>query len=134
VSHGIRWSQLGALALVALAVCECGCMYEAGPRRHPRRVVVGPPPPPVVVMPAPPPPPDQVIIVAQPPPPPRVEVVTVRPSRAHVWVPGYWTWRSNAHVWVPGVWAVPPRGGAVWAPPQWRQVPGGWHHAPGHWR
>ena len=37
-------------------------------------------------------------------PAPVVEVVTVRPSPAHVWVKGHHVWENGRWVWIPGVW------------------------------
>ena len=49
-----------------------------------------------------------VVIQGNPPPPPpeRVEVITVRPCSAAMWVPGHWKWQGRAHgyVWIPGHW------------------------------
>jgi hypothetical protein len=74
-------------------------------------------------------------VVTEAPPPPRVEVETVRPSTAHVWIQGYWTYIDDHWVWAPGHWEVRPRTNAVWVPGQWDKDPTGkgWVWAPGHW-
>jgi hypothetical protein len=45
-------------------------------------------------------------VVSGPRPPDRVEVVTVRPSPAHVWVHGRWEHRPHGWVWIEGRWVV----------------------------
>jgi len=58
------------------------------------------------------------IIVTSAPPAVQQEVVVARPSSAHVWIPGYWTWRNNRYEWMSGHWEVPPRTDAVWVSPR----------------
>jgi hypothetical protein len=53
------------------------------------------------------------------PPALRVEVQSARPSAAHVWVPGFWTWQANAYVWTTSVWMLPPAPAAVWVQPRY---------------
>lgn len=88
-----------------------------------------PPPPPVVVTQAPP----QQVIVMAPPPQPRREVVYVRPSPRHVWIPGYWAWRGGRHVWIAGHYELPPRGYAHWREPRWERRGGNYVFFEGHW-
>ena len=49
-----------------------------------------------------------VVVYDRPAPPPeQVEVISVRPCPAAVWVTGHWTWkggRYGRYVWVPGHW------------------------------
>ena len=35
-------------------------------------------------------------------------MVYARPSRAHLWVPGYWSWHGGRYVWIAGHYEVPP--------------------------
>lgn len=96
-------------------------------------VVATPPPAPpqqVVVAPSQP----QQIVVVAPPPPVRREVVYARPSRNHVWVPGYWSWNHGRHVWIAGHYVVPPRGRARWVEPRWERRGGSYVLIEGHWR
>ena len=74
------------------------------------------------------------VVVRVAPPLARVEVRTVAPSHAHVWVNGYWRWNGSAHVWVAGAWHLPPRTGVAWVDGHWKKVRGGWTWVPGHWR
>ncbi len=78
--------------------------------------------------------PGATVVVKVRPPSPRKEVRSRRPSRRHVWVPGYWDWRGHSYVWVKGHWTVPPRVGLVWVPGQWVARQGGWIFIAGHWR
>lgn len=89
-------------------------------------------PPPQVVVTAPTPPPQQVIVLA-PPPSPRHEVIYGRPSPYHVWVPGYWAWRSGRHVWMAGHWEQPPRGYRSWREPRWERRGGSHIFIEGQW-
>jgi hypothetical protein len=92
-------------------------------------LVSAPPPASVVVNPSPAP---QVVILA-PPPPPRREVVYVRPSPRHVWIPGYWAWRGGRHVWIAGHYELPPRGYSAWREPRWERRGGNYIFFEGHW-
>lgn len=98
--------------------------------------VVVPTPPPAVpqsqVVVAPPPP-QQVVVVA-PPPPVRTEVVYARPSRHHVWIPGYWSWHHGRYVWIAGHYSLPPRGRDRWVEPRWERRGGSYIFIEGHWR
>ena len=68
--------------------------------------------------------------------PPRVviEKRTPRPSRGHVWVPGYQRWDGHAYAWTPGRWEQPPRPRAHWVAHHWVHQRGGWVLVEGHWR
>jgi len=57
-----------------------------------------------------------------------------RPSRVHVWVPGYHRWEGNAYVWTPGRWELPPRPGARWEAHRWVHRRDGWVFVEGRWR
>ena len=72
--------------------------------------------------------------VMAPPPQARVEVQVARPSVAHTWVPGYWSWRRGQHVWVSGHWMLPPQQGMVWEAARWVQRGPRWAFVEGHWR
>ena len=65
------------------------------------------------------------IIVTQAPPAVQHEVVLARPSSAHVWIPGYWTWRNNRYEWMGGHWEIPPRTDAVWVGPRTERLSDG---------
>lgn len=73
-------------------------------------------------------------VVRSAPPPVRVEVITVAPSPAHVWISGYWAWRDPDYVWVPGRWAHPAPGYRRWEPGRWRHDRHGWFWVEGRWR
>lgn len=68
------------------------------------------------------------------PPPPRREVVVVRPSPRHVWVPGYYRYQGNRYAWTSGRWMAPPRARAVWVPGYWAPRRGGYVWVGGYWR
>lgn len=68
------------------------------------------------------------------PPAPAREVVVVRPSPRHVWVPGYYRWHGGRYAWASGYWAVPPRPRAVWVPGYWAHQPRGYVWIGGYWR
>ena len=70
------------------------------------------------------------------PPAVRREVVTVRPSARHIWVPGYWHWREEGKAWgwVAGAWALPPHLHATWVGPRYERRGGEWIYSSGHWR
>lgn len=61
------------------------------------------------------------------------EVVMVRPSRAHIWVSGYWRLENHRHFWVAGRWELPPRGCREWSSPRWEHRPRGYVFVPGRW-
>lgn len=73
------------------------------------------------------------IVVMQAPPPAQQEIPTARPSRDHVWVAGYWSWRNDHYEWTAGHWEVPPRTGAVWVPPRWQPEGTSWRFYEGYW-
>lgn len=73
------------------------------------------------------------VVVMQAPPQAQQEVPSPRPSRDHVWVPGYWTWRGDRYEWMAGHWEIPPRAGAVWVPPRWQPEGTSWRFYEGYW-
>lgn len=73
------------------------------------------------------------IIVMQAPPAAQQEIPSPRPTRDHVWVAGYWTWRDNQYQWMAGHWEVPPRAAAVWVPPRWQPEGTSWRFYEGYW-
>lgn len=75
----------------------------------------------------------QVFVRFGPPAPPR-RVMVVRPSRHHVWVPGYYKWAGGRYMWTNGYWAVPPRGRVAWVPGYWASRRGGYVWFNGYWR
>ena len=153
-------SRLGRRALAwasACAVCGtigflAGCAYE--PESH---VVSAPPPAPPSTAPAtvyttpapatsvpvvtsngtiaavPTPVGASSIVVMQAPPAAQQEIPTARPTRDHVWVSGYWTWRNSRYEWVAGHWEVPPTASSVWVPPRWQPEGNSWRFYEGYW-
>ncbi|HVX65211.1 MAG TPA: hypothetical protein VHA11_01340 [Bryobacteraceae bacterium] len=75
----------------------------------------------------------EVFVRFGPPRPPR-EVIVVRPSARHVWVPGYYRWAGHRYVWTRGYWVMPPRPRAVWVPGYWAPRRGGHVWIAGYWR
>jgi len=74
------------------------------------------------------------IIVTSAPPAVQQEVVVARPSSAHVWIPGYWTWRNSRYEWMSGHWEVPPRIDAVWVAPRAERLSDGtYRYYEGFW-
>jgi hypothetical protein len=74
----------------------------------------------------------QVVEVA--PPALRVEVMPLRPSPRHFWIPGYWAWGPQGYLWYGGRWEIE-RPGWRWAPARWFHDGRRWHFARGHfWR
>lgn len=55
------------------------------------------------------------------------------PSRAHIWVPGYWGFHGGTRVWIGGAWALPPYAGWTWVGPQWTWNGYNWVWVEGHW-
>ena len=69
------------------------------------------------------------------PPAPQREVIVVRPSPRHVYVPGYYRWNRGRYVWVRGYWVRPPRYRNAWVPGYWNRQPRGGHiWVAGYWR
>jgi hypothetical protein len=73
------------------------------------------------------------IVVMQAPPAAQQEIPTPRPSESHVWVAGYWSWKSDHYEWLAGHWEIPPRTGAVWVPPRWQPEGTAWRFYEGYW-
>jgi len=74
------------------------------------------------------------VVVGVAPPVPRVEIVGRAPSPHHVWVPGFWGWRTHVgHVWYGGHW-MEAQPGYTWEPARWYERGGYWHLSGGHWR
>ncbi|MFT3830171.1 MAG: YXWGXW repeat-containing protein [Opitutaceae bacterium] len=73
-------------------------------------------------------------IVEQAPPPPEREIIIERPSPAHVWLGGYWTYRAGRHVWISGRWDLPPRPDVIWVTPHWVRRGHGYVFVDGCWR
>jgi hypothetical protein len=68
------------------------------------------------------------------PPAPRYGVVGVAPGPGFVWTDGYWGYRGNNYYWNDGRWVRPPRRGAVWVRPEWRNERGRYRFHRGYWR
>jgi hypothetical protein len=68
------------------------------------------------------------------PPPRRREAVPARPSRHHVWVPGYWAAERGRHEWVSGRWEVPPEGRSAWVAPRWETRGHSYVFVRGYWK
>ena len=73
---------------------------------------------------------------APPAPPVQQEVMVAPPGPAeqYAWHKGHYRWIDQTYVWVPGHWVRVPHPHAVWVEPVWRQGPGGWVFAEGHWK
>ena len=134
------------LALCGTLGLLAGCATET--ESH---LVTAPPPPAPGTAPAPP----QVVVVTQsqpvvatavvagpvnsyivvqaPPAPQAPEAIPARPSSAHVWVAGYWTWQNNRYAWMAGHYEVPPYSGAVWVNPRSESEAGAFRFYEGHW-
>jgi hypothetical protein len=74
------------------------------------------------------------VIVMQAPPALRVEVISARPSAAHVSVPGFWAWGGSVYVWTPSVWVLPPEPAAVWVAPRYEERSGVHVSISGFWK
>jgi len=72
-------------------------------------------------------------VVTQAPPAPQPEAMPPRPSSAHVWIAGYWTWQNNRYAWMAGHWEVPPYSGAAWVNPRTESESGNFRFYEGHW-
>lgn len=140
---------------ISALIAACGAVgFMAGCASEPASVVVSAPPPPapatavyttpvatapVAVAPGtavatvPSPVGASSIVVMQQPPAAQQEVPTPRPTRDHVWVSGYWTWRNNQYEWMAGHWEIPPRSGAAWIPPRWQPEGTSWRFYEGYW-
>ncbi|MEY4938434.1 MAG: hypothetical protein RIQ93_169 [Verrucomicrobiota bacterium] len=148
-------SGSGSRPLVPYLAALCGAMGLAGCASEPVSHVVSAPPPagpaPVVyasqpaqtvyttqtnhptTVAVPSPVGGSSIVVMQAPPAAQQEVPPSRPTRDHVWVPGYWSWQSNAYQWRAGHWETPPRTGAIWVPPRWQMEGGSYRFFEGYW-
>lgn len=72
-------------------------------------------------------------VVTQAPPAPQPEAMPPRPSSAHIWIAGYWTWQNARYAWMAGHWEVPPSTSAVWVNPRWEPESGAFRFYEGHW-
>ncbi len=78
--------------------------------------------------------PAQIAIRIGPPPPVRERIPPPPPEhRDWAWHNGYHRWDGAHYVWVPGAYEAPPHPHAHWVPGHWRNTPGGWVWAEGHW-
>jgi len=75
-----------------------------------------------------------VVYAMREPPPARVEVISVAPSAAHVWIAGHWMWRGSDYEWIGGRWEQPAAGFRRWEPGRWQHDRNGWFWEEGHWR
>jgi hypothetical protein len=108
-----------SLLIAAGSLLISGCVVR-------ERVVYQQPPPPATG--------GAEVVVTEAPPAPIVEVVTVSPGPAFVWIGGCWVWQDH-WVWERGHWAHPPRRGAVWVPHHYEYrngvhvfIRGGWRY------
>ncbi|MDQ7065896.1 MAG: YXWGXW repeat-containing protein [candidate division KSB1 bacterium] len=76
---------------------------------------------------------NRIYVRIAPPKPKQVTVVTVRPHRHAVWVPGHWKWNGHRYVWVKGHW-IKARKGYVYVPGRWKHTHHGWYWVPGRWK
>jgi len=76
------------------------------------------------------------VTVNEPPPMPAppVEVVTVQPEPAAVWVGGYWIYTSRGYECVRGHWEVPPPRCRAFVAPHWGRRRGNYVYIRGYWR
>ncbi len=74
------------------------------------------------------------VVVKIRPPKARGDHRGARPSRDHVWIPGYQRWDGHAYQWEAGRWEKPPHPHAVWVAPKWQHRRDGWVLVEGHWR
>lgn len=144
---------------VACVLAVCGAIgFFAGCESEPESHVVSAPPPPPPTAPAatvysppynqpysqpysapatvaaiPSPTGASSIVVMQAPPAAQQEVPTPRPSSEHVWIPGFWSWKSDHYEWTAGHWEIPPHAGAVWVPPRWQPEGTSWRFYEGYW-
>lgn len=133
----------GSAALFLLAAGGVACLTGCG--SYPEEHVVSAPPPSVVaspsqqqvVVPAPSsdgaptvtatPLANGALLITQAPPntpqamPAAPASRPPRPTSSHVWVEGYWTWRTDHYQWVPAQWKKPPYADARWVAPRWEQ-------------
>jgi YXWGXW repeat-containing protein len=68
------------------------------------------------------------------------ETKGLAPSKAAIWVPGFWDLQGDRNtgsragwVWVPGRWLTPPVRHARWDPAHWGWSDEWWSWIPGHW-
>ncbi len=61
------------------------------------------------------------------------ELITVEPSREHIWVSGYWEREPGCWQWTPGRWEIPPHKQAHWVRGHWKWQDSMWHWHRGHW-
>ncbi|MFI5312209.1 MAG: hypothetical protein ACHQQ3_13295, partial [Gemmatimonadales bacterium] len=94
-------SRVRSALLVASLVLTAGCVINPRPRTD-------------------------VVYVVRRPPVERVEVISVAPSPAHVWIAGHWLWREPEFVWVGGRWDTPAPGFRRWVPGKWDHDRHGW--------
>jgi hypothetical protein len=143
-------SLVSAVAVCSVIGLFAGCASE--PESH---LVSAPPPPPPSTVPAatvyttpaptyaatqpatvaavPSPTGASSIVVMQAPPAAQQEIPTERPSRDHVWIPGFWSWKTDHYEWMAGHWEIPPRQGAVWVPPRWQPEGSSYRFYEGYW-
>jgi hypothetical protein len=76
---------------------------------------------------------NRIIVVQAEPPPPPPEAVPERPSPAHAWITGYYTWQNNRYEWVAGRWETPPRRGSIWVEPKWVREGESYRFYEGYW-
>jgi hypothetical protein len=129
-------SATAVLSAAALALTGCSHRPIVVQTPSPTVIQEAPPPAPaptVMAAPAPVTPPP-VIVVNQAPPAPRAESASPQPSPQHVWIPGYWAWRSNQQQWIEGHWEIPPHPGATWMPARWDQRGSEYVFTDGYWQ
>lgn len=102
----IRWSRVGAAAVLALSLA--GCVVYPARVGYAGGVVVTEPPAPIV------------------------ETYGVAPGPGYLWLGGYWNWEGGRHVWVGGHWSEP-RPGYRWEAHRWEHANGGWRLRQGYW-
>ncbi len=110
-----RWMLAVSVACAFVGLSSAGCVVE-------RRTVVQEPQAQV----------DDGVEVNEAPPAEQEEVVTVAPSREHIWIRGHWQWSGRRYVWVPGHWETR-RAGYEWVPGHWKRTARGYVWVSGRW-
>jgi hypothetical protein len=72
-------------------------------------------------------------VIASGPPMAQTEIILQAPSAYHVWIPGYYEYRSGSYVWITGHYRVPPRG-RTYVPGYWQKTDRGYKNHKGHWK
>ncbi len=72
-------------------------------------------------------------IIRRAPPKPRLEALTRRPTRNHVYTAGHWHWNGSDFEWIPGYWIRRVSKKSVWHDGEWVSHRIGYSWKPGRW-